>query len=170
MARSSLSYRRVLGGVLATLVGPGSIEVEGLLPSFAITSQRSASAHLEPSNTAPQDSFWKPRRAPGRTRASRYVAASEKASAEIEDTKEVSRKHAGPCEPPPPPSISREIYLTPHICAVTGCQNSKQDEWDTLIKSLEVYKEKFGDLRVPARYIVPDEDAWPKGEIDGTLF
>lgn len=40
--------------------------------------------------------------------------------------------------------------------------NSLIDEWDLLYETLLVYKEQFGDLRIPNKYIVPDEDPWPR--------
>lgn len=36
------------------------------------------------------------------------------------------------------------------------------DDWRTIIESLKVYKQLFGDVRVPAKYVIPNEDPWPR--------
>ena len=36
------------------------------------------------------------------------------------------------------------------------------DDWDTISRAMVVYKQKFGNLRVPSKFIVPDDDSWPR--------
>ena len=36
------------------------------------------------------------------------------------------------------------------------------DDWDTISRAMVVYKEKYGNLRVPSKFIVPDDDSWPR--------
>jgi hypothetical protein len=36
------------------------------------------------------------------------------------------------------------------------------EDWSTLVECLEVYKQQFGDLRIPAKFAVPDEEPWPR--------
>eukprot|EP01039_Chlorochromonas_danica_P003929 gene3929-4293_t len=36
------------------------------------------------------------------------------------------------------------------------------DDWSTIIAALKVYKEVYGDIRVPAKYEVPDTEPWPR--------
>lgn len=36
------------------------------------------------------------------------------------------------------------------------------DDWDIIYKALVKYKEIYGDVRVPNKYIVPREETWPK--------
>jgi hypothetical protein len=36
------------------------------------------------------------------------------------------------------------------------------DDWKVIYESLKVYKDVFGDLRVPAKFVVPDEEPWPR--------
>jgi hypothetical protein len=36
------------------------------------------------------------------------------------------------------------------------------DDWDTISRAMVVYKKKFGNLRVPSKFVVPDDDSWPR--------
>lgn len=36
------------------------------------------------------------------------------------------------------------------------------DDWDTISQAMVVYKEKFGNLRVPSKFVVPDDTTWPR--------
>ncbi|CAM9365673.1 unnamed protein product, partial [Choristocarpus tenellus] len=36
------------------------------------------------------------------------------------------------------------------------------DEWDLIRIGLELFKDVYGNLRVPSLFIVPKEEPWPK--------
>ncbi len=36
------------------------------------------------------------------------------------------------------------------------------DDWNTISQAMVVYKEKFGNLRVPSKFVVPDDTTWPR--------
>jgi Helicase associated domain len=36
------------------------------------------------------------------------------------------------------------------------------DEWSMLCQSLRVYKQIYGDVRVPSKFVIPDEHPWPR--------
>lgn len=36
------------------------------------------------------------------------------------------------------------------------------DDWGTIFQTIKVYKELYGDLRVPSKFIVPSEEPWPR--------
>ncbi|KAJ1392689.1 hypothetical protein B484DRAFT_340660, partial [Ochromonadaceae sp. CCMP2298] len=36
------------------------------------------------------------------------------------------------------------------------------DDWATLFEGLQTYREIHGDLRIPSKFIVPEEDPWPR--------
>jgi hypothetical protein len=36
------------------------------------------------------------------------------------------------------------------------------EDWSTLLECLEIYKQQFGDLRIPAKFSVPEEEPWPR--------
>eukprot|EP01035_Chromulina_nebulosa_P017166 gene17166-22681_t len=36
------------------------------------------------------------------------------------------------------------------------------DDWNLIYSSLKVYKELYGNVRVPAKFVVPDEEPWPR--------
>jgi hypothetical protein len=43
--------------------------------------------------------------------------------------------------------------------------NPKQeimDDWVTFISALKFYKEVYGDVRVPSKFVIPDSDPWPR--------
>jgi hypothetical protein len=37
-------------------------------------------------------------------------------------------------------------------------------DWETILAALQLYKEKFSDVRVPSRFVIPRETEWPAGE------
>ena len=46
--------------------------------------------------------------------------------------------------------------------APLGVREAKEEsEWLDVIAALRVYKEQFGDVRVPTRFAVPDSEPWP---------
>lgn len=51
--------------------------------------------------------------------------------------------------------LLRKSGVTPNL-------NSLIDEWDLVYECIEVYKAKYGDLRIPNKFVVPDEEPWPK--------
>jgi len=51
--------------------------------------------------------------------------------------------------------LLRKSGVTPNL-------NSLVDEWDLVYQSMVVYKAKYGDLRIPNKFVVPDEEPWPK--------
>ncbi len=51
--------------------------------------------------------------------------------------------------------LLRKSGVTPNL-------NSLVDEWDLVYQCIEVYKAKYGDLRIPNKFVVPDEEPWPK--------
>ena len=56
------------------------------------------------------------------------------------------------------PDKVREFYklgLEPSV-------SSLADEWTVIYDSIKVYKQVFGDLRISAKFVVPDEDPWPR--------
>lgn len=40
--------------------------------------------------------------------------------------------------------------------------NQLVDDWDLIVDCLVVYKAQFGDLRIPAKFVVPDMAPWPR--------
>jgi len=36
------------------------------------------------------------------------------------------------------------------------------DDWSTIYQTIQVYKEIFGDLRIPSKFVVPNDDPWPR--------
>lgn len=36
------------------------------------------------------------------------------------------------------------------------------DDWDLILKGMQVYKKMYDHLRVPAKYVIPNEEPWPK--------
>jgi len=40
--------------------------------------------------------------------------------------------------------------------------NTLFDDWAMIITSLRVYKDLYGELRVPSKFVVPDDNAWPR--------
>ena len=40
--------------------------------------------------------------------------------------------------------------------------SSLVDDWEILIKSLAVFKKLYGHCRVPSKFVVPDDDIWPR--------
>ena len=43
------------------------------------------------------------------------------------------------------------------------------EEWSTLVDCLVIYKNIYGDLRIPAKFIVPDADPWPRAARNAKL-
>ena len=36
------------------------------------------------------------------------------------------------------------------------------DEWSSLLEALKTYKEVYGNLRVPSKFVIPNEEPWPR--------
>lgn len=36
------------------------------------------------------------------------------------------------------------------------------DDWNTIYQAIQVYKDIYGDLRIPSKFIVPNEEPWPR--------
>lgn len=36
------------------------------------------------------------------------------------------------------------------------------DDWDLIYEAMKVYKSLYGDLRIQSKYVVPDEEPWPR--------
>jgi hypothetical protein len=36
------------------------------------------------------------------------------------------------------------------------------DDWDLIFQSMKLYRELYGDLRIPSKYVIPDEEPWPR--------
>ena len=36
------------------------------------------------------------------------------------------------------------------------------DDWSTIYQTIQVYKDIFGDLRIPSKFVVPNDDPWPR--------
>ena len=45
---------------------------------------------------------------------------------------------------------------------VTAETSAVVDEWELVYQCMIIYKERFGDLRIPNKFTVPDEEPWPK--------
>ena len=36
------------------------------------------------------------------------------------------------------------------------------DDWDILVMALKTYSQIYGDLRISVKFVVPDEEPWPR--------
>ena len=92
--------------------------------------------------------------------------------------------HAFTVHPSSPHSLARTIFIqqTPHYPHTSRTKlymahrRSEPDEaeWKALLAALQMYKAAYGDLKVPARFIVPGMPPWPGttslSQLDSTLM
>ena len=70
-------------------------------------------------------------------------------------------QHRTALAPRRPPNRLR-MLATEETTAPRTREEKDLDEWNTLITALEAYKQEHGDLRVPTRYTVPeDQPSYP---------
>eukprot|EP01041_Mallomonas_annulata_P005528 gene5528-11137_t len=66
--------------------------------------------------------------------------------------------------------LSAPEFFTKHVDKLdalkkAGFDPSKQrlqDDWDLILKAITVYKEIYNEVRIPAKFVVPEEDPWPR--------
>jgi len=65
--------------------------------------------------------------------------------------------------------LSSESFFTNHSDKVKALEkmgfipsvDSLVDEWTSIMEALKTYKELNGDMRIPLKFVVPNEDPWP---------
>ena len=58
-------------------------------------------------------------------------------------------------------SSRTKLFLSKDTGSSSGSSKSDQQEWKAVFLTLQLYKAAFGDLKVPAKFVVPSAAPWP---------